>query len=190
MATPVLVDTQGFTSVREPERRSLQDDEKSIDSSTQSPKSAHKAAAGSSSDEPDVQYGTQEDNPHGLYIKDHLGQPTPAESEILAQFYEPPDEYENKHRWDPRATWTPAEQKALLRKLDLRVALVACICFAALQLDRGNISNALSDNMLKDLHLTTADYNVGQTIFYCCFLFAELPSQMSKWACGRHCRRS
>ncbi|TXT12835.1 hypothetical protein VHUM_01236 [Vanrija humicola] len=177
MTTPVLVDTKGFASVRDDERPTLHDDEKSIDS-THSPSSGKAHLQGSQSDEPDVQYGTQEDNPHGLHIKDHLGQPTAAESEILATFYEPPDEYENKHRWDPRVTWTPAEQKALLRKLDLRVALVACICFAALQLDRGNISNALSDNMLKDLHLTTAHYNLGQTIFYCCFLFAELPSQM------------
>jgi hypothetical protein len=79
-------------------------------------------------------------------------------------------------------------------QLDWKVCLWVCIMFFALQLDRGNITQALSDNMLStfrigvlgsglptgldDLNLNTNDYNNGQTIFYCSFLFAELPSQL------------
>ena len=33
-----------------------------------------------------------------------------------------------------------------------------CVMFAALNMDRGNISNAVSDNMLDDLGLTHVDY--------------------------------
>jgi hypothetical protein len=36
---------------------------------------------------------------------------------------------------------------------------VLMIQFFGLQLDRGNLSNALTDNFLKDLNLSTNDYN-------------------------------
>ncbi|KAM0802956.1 major facilitator superfamily domain-containing protein [Usnea florida] len=90
----------------------------------------------------------------------------------------PLESYEGKHRYDPKFEWEPKEEKKLVRKLDLRICSWACLMFFALQLDRGNISQALSDNMLNDLHMNTDDYNTGQTIFYLCFLSAELPSQL------------
>jgi len=36
-----------------------------------------------------------------------------------AQFYKPIEKYEGAHRFDPNATWTPAEEKALVRTVSL-----------------------------------------------------------------------
>ncbi|KAF7507516.1 hypothetical protein GJ744_010307 [Endocarpon pusillum] len=94
------------------------------------------------------------------------------------EIYKPGESYEGFHRFDPTLVWTKEEEKALIKRLDWRIAAAACFMFFALQLDRGNIAQALSDNMLHDLGLTTNDYNNGMTIFYCSFLFAELPSQL------------
>ncbi|KAL4810206.1 major facilitator superfamily domain-containing protein [Aspergillus unguis] len=100
------------------------------------------------------------------------------------RFYKPIDEYEGIHRWDPDFDWTEEEEKKLIRKIDWRVCTFACVTFFALQLDRGNIVQATSDTMLDDLGMNTNDYNTGQTIFYCTFLFAELPSQLISKALG------
>ncbi|KAJ5953357.1 hypothetical protein N7454_000253 [Penicillium verhagenii] len=114
---------------------------------------------------------------------------TPAESDPYSQsgaiasggsveFYSPVPGYEGNHRYDPNATWTAKEEQRLVRRLDYRICSWVCLMFFALQLDRGNISQALSDGMLGDLGLSTNQYNYGMTIFYFCFLCAEVPSQM------------
>ncbi|OJD35549.1 major facilitator superfamily [Diplodia corticola] len=100
----------------------------------------------------------------------------------LDKYYRPVEGYEGMHRYDPDFEWEPEEEQRVVRKIDKRICAWVCIMFFALQLDRGNIVQALSDNMLDDLGLTTNDYNYGQTIFYISFLLAELPSQLiSKW---------
>ncbi|KAF2730010.1 MFS general substrate transporter [Polyplosphaeria fusca] len=96
----------------------------------------------------------------------------------LESHYKPIAKYEGIHRYDPEFEWEPAEEKKVVRRIDKRICTWVCLMFFALQLDRGNISQALSDNLLKDLHMNTNDYNYGQTIFYLCFLSAELPSQL------------
>ncbi|KAJ3044419.1 hypothetical protein HDV00_002311 [Rhizophlyctis rosea] len=100
------------------------------------------------------------------------------EDEELSKFYQPRDDYEGRHRFDPTAQWDTEEERKLVRKIDWRIMLFTCIMFFALQIDRGNINQALADNFLTDLGLNTNDFNYGQTIFLTSFLFAELPSQM------------
>ncbi|KAJ3049081.1 hypothetical protein HK097_009885 [Rhizophlyctis rosea] len=96
----------------------------------------------------------------------------------LAQHYMPREDYEGRHRFDPKLTWDDQEEKSLVRKIDKRIMSFVCVMFFALQLDRGNINQALADNFLSDNGFTTNDYNYGQTIFLVSFLSAELPSQM------------
>lgn len=101
----------------------------------------------------------------------------PVVAEYYRHIYEKA-QYECRAAFDPSFDWTPEEEKKLVRKLDLRVALTSCILFVGLQVDRANISQAVSDNMLKELNLNTNDYNMGNTIFLVSFLLAELPSQL------------
>lgn len=86
--------------------------------------------------------------------------------------------YECRHVFDPALEWEKKEERKLVRKLDWHVCTWACIMFFALQVDRGNLAQAVSDNMLDELGLTTNEYNYGNTIFRVSFLLAELPSQL------------
>lgn len=42
----------------------------------------------------------------------------------LEDFYKPIESYEGYHRYDPSFQWTPAEEKKVIRKIDLRI----CTC--------------------------------------------------------------
>lgn len=107
---------------------------------------------------------------------DHVFQ-DPIVAEHYSKLYEACD-YECKDWFDPEFTWTEKEDKKVVWKNDWYVTFWAFFMFTALDFDRNNISQALSDNMLDDLGLTTNDFNVGKTINLVCFLSAELPSQL------------
>ncbi|EGW30070.1 uncharacterized protein SPAPADRAFT_158460 [Spathaspora passalidarum NRRL Y-27907] len=107
----------------------------------------------------------------------------PKVEEYYRQVYSE-SKYESYSAFDPHFTWTPEEEKKLVRKLNYRVAAAACLMFVGLQVDRGNLAQAVTDNLLADLNMDTNDYNTGNTIFLVAFLLAEVPSQLISKALG------
>jgi hypothetical protein len=79
--------------------------------------------------------------------------------EHLSDTVAPHESYEGRHRYDPTATWTEEEERRVVWKTDIYLLSWLCVMFFGLQLDRGNLTNALTDNLLKDLNLSTNDYN-------------------------------
>ena len=75
------------------------------------------------------------------------------DDEELAKFYVPPADYENAHRFDSTFRWTFREERAVLRKVDLRILLWVLVMFFGLNIDRGNLGLAVSADLLPDLGL-------------------------------------
>ncbi|KAG7429279.1 putative transporter [Fusarium oxysporum f. sp. raphani] len=75
-------------------------------------------------------------------------------------------------------TWTDDEEKAVVRKIDMILMPLLVLGFYALQLDRSNISNALTDTLTTDLNITKDDVNLGDQLMMAGIIIAEIPSNI------------
>ncbi|KAK3905782.1 hypothetical protein C8A05DRAFT_30412 [Staphylotrichum tortipilum] len=80
--------------------------------------------------------------------------------------------------------WTEAEEKALVRRIDFLVMPLLTLAFFALQLDRGNIGNAMTDFFLRDVGITQFQFNVGQQLLSAGIVILEIPSNIILYRVG------
>src|ERR1700749_5081704 len=71
-----------------------------------------------------------------------------------------------------------AEQRKVMRKLDLVLVPQLTVLYLLAFLDRSNIGNAKIAGMVKDLNLVGLDYNVALSIFFVSYSLFEIPSNI------------
>ncbi|KAK7423862.1 hypothetical protein QQZ08_008906 [Neonectria magnoliae] len=83
-----------------------------------------------------------------------------------------------------RADWTKEEESKAKRKLDLIIMPLLTLGFFCLQLDRGNIANAITDNFMEDVGINQDQFNVGQQMLSLGIVLFEIPSNMILYRVG------
>ncbi|KAG8623532.1 hypothetical protein KVT40_008508 [Elsinoe batatas] len=80
--------------------------------------------------------------------------------------------------------WSVDEEKKAKRKLDLIIMPILTLGFFCLQLDRGNMANAITDRFMEDIGITQNQFNVGQQMLSLGIVLTEIPSNMILYRVG------
>ncbi|EJT74858.1 hypothetical protein GGTG_08696 [Gaeumannomyces tritici R3-111a-1] len=80
--------------------------------------------------------------------------------------------------------WSQEEEVRAKRKLDLIVMPLLTLGLFCLQLDRGNIANALTDRFMEDVGISQDEFNVGQQMLSLGIVLFEIPSNMILYRVG------
>ncbi|TGO46846.1 hypothetical protein BOTNAR_0561g00020 [Botryotinia narcissicola] len=88
--------------------------------------------------------------------------------------------------------WTEEEERLAKRKIDFILLPILGHAFFSLQLDRGNIANALTSTITTDLGVTTNQINAGSSILSAGIVVLEINSNIllkkirpQKWLAGQ-----
>ncbi|KAF2825228.1 MFS transporter-like protein [Ophiobolus disseminans] len=84
----------------------------------------------------------------------------------------------------PLRDWSVDEERRAKRKLDLIIMPLLTLGFFCLQLDRGNIANAITDNFMEDIDITQDQFNVGQQMLSLGIVLFEIPANMALYRVG------
>ncbi|KAI1801801.1 MFS general substrate transporter [Daldinia bambusicola] len=76
---------------------------------------------------------------------------------------------------DSETTVSGINERALLRKLDLRLLPAVGILYLLSFLDRSNVGNARIEGLLNDVHITGNQYLTGLTLYFVGYVLFEIP---------------
>ncbi|OTB10725.1 hypothetical protein K445DRAFT_27322 [Daldinia sp. EC12] len=76
---------------------------------------------------------------------------------------------------DSETTVSGINERALLRKLDLRLLPAVGILYLLSFLDRSNVGNARIEGLLDDVHITGNQYLTGLTLYFVGYVLFEIP---------------
>ncbi|KAJ0366124.1 hypothetical protein COL154_004038 [Colletotrichum chrysophilum] len=74
--------------------------------------------------------------------------------------------------------WDPATEKAIVRKIDLRIFPVMIVLFILNFIDRNNFANARLSGLEKDLKLTDVQYQTCISVLLSGYVAMQIPSNM------------
>jgi sugar phosphate permease len=77
-----------------------------------------------------------------------------------------------------RESFAHLDEKAILRKMDLRLIPMLALLYLLSFLDRGNIGNARIEGLVEDLGMTGPQYNWCLTAFFFTYAAFEVPSNL------------
>ncbi|KAH0522978.1 hypothetical protein TsFJ059_008039 [Trichoderma semiorbis] len=77
-----------------------------------------------------------------------------------------------------QVSFTPEEQKRILRKVDWRLVPLLSFLYLVSFIDRGNLGNAKVAGLGNDLHLSGTQYNIAVTLFFIPYSLLEVPSNV------------
>lgn len=81
--------------------------------------------------------------------------------------------------WDGNdVDFSHVDEKAVLRKMDLRLLPMLALLYLLSFLDRGNIGNAKIEGLTETLHMTGPEYNWCLTVFFFTYCAFEVPSNL------------
>ncbi|PYI07392.1 vitamin H transporter [Aspergillus sclerotiicarbonarius CBS 121057] len=99
----------------------------------------------------------------------------PSEKKILDEVYLDESDVDSE---EIVKDWDDQEEARVRRKIDVILIPILALAFFGLQIDRGNISAALTSTITEDLKVTTNQINIGTQLLSAGIVITEIPSNI------------